>query len=158
MRLLLALCWTSIALACDCIGPKVHAEVDRSDVVFRGVVTKVTELPSRADLKRTRSAVEFSVSRYWKGNPLPKVTLHVVDLRGDCLGARFIENSEYLVFAHTQAADDFRIENFLWIGWLDLMPKGTELLTAREICTNTSEIRKAKASLRPLGQGKKPHG
>jgi hypothetical protein len=157
MRLFLGLCCVSSTLfACDCIGPKVHAELDRSDVVFQGVVTNVTQLPSRPDLDRTRSAVTFSVSRSWKGNPQRDVTLHVVAPRGDCLGAHFIEKTEYVVFAWTVAAQDTRFENFLWIGWLDLMPEGTELLTASQVCTNTAEAKKSKGTLHALGKGRKP--
>src|SRR5258708_7558326 len=142
MRVFFVLWWASSAIfACDCIGPKVHAELDRSDVVFRGVVTNVMELPSRPDLHRQRSAITFSVSKYWKGSQARKCTIHVMDIRGDCLGARFTEGVEYIVFAQKVAARDVRIGNYLWIGWLDLMQEGAEFFTAHETCSNTSNVR-----------------
>jgi hypothetical protein len=157
MRPFLVLCWiSSAASACDCIGPRVHAEVDRSDVVFRGVVTKVTQLPSRSDLDRPRSAVTFSVSKYWKGTPAREITLHVLAPRPDCNGARFDAEAEYVVFAYAQTSDDVRIEKLLWFGWLDLMPAGSKFLTARSLCSNTEEAGNARRTFRSLGRGKRP--
>jgi hypothetical protein len=157
MRQFLALCWfASAASACDCIGPTVQTELDRSEVVFRGLVTKLTELPSRPDLDRSRSTITFSVSKYWKGIPGKEITLHILAPRPDCNGARFAPKTEYVVFAYRETADDVRIENSLWFGWLDLMPAGTKFLTARSLCSHTEEASKARQTIRSLGQGKRP--
>jgi hypothetical protein len=157
MRLLLALCLAVSAVsACDCIGPKVHTELDRSDAVFRGVVTDVRELPTRPDMDRARYVVTFSVSEYWKGEPGRKITLHVLAPRPDCNGADFEAKKEYIVFAESRTADDVRIKGTLWFGWLDLLPPGTQIFTARSLCSNTEEAIKGGKTLRALGRSKKP--
>jgi hypothetical protein len=107
-------------------------------------------------MPRVRNAVTFSVSEYWKGNPGMEITLHVLEPRPDCNGAHFEAKTEYVVFAESQTADDVRIENHLWFGWLDLMTAGAHIVTARTLCTNTEEAAKARKTFRALGRGKKP--
>jgi hypothetical protein len=107
-------------------------------------------------MDRARSAITFSVSRYWKGTPGREVILHVLAPRPDCNGASFDANKEYVVFAYTETADDVRIEKSFWFGWLDLMPAGTKFLTARSLCSHTEEASRARRTLRSLGRGEKP--
>jgi hypothetical protein len=157
MRLLLSLCLAmSAASACDCIGPAVHEELDRSSIVFRGVVTNIREFPPRPDMDRARNVVTFSVSAYWKGNSGKEIILHLLAPRPDCNGADFEVKKEYVVFAESHIADDVRIENELWFGWLDLLPAGTQIFTARSLCSNTAEAVNARKTLRALGKGSKP--
>jgi len=44
------------AFGCDCIGPSVSKELDRSDLVFQGAVKSVKLLPTRPDMNSARTA------------------------------------------------------------------------------------------------------
>jgi hypothetical protein len=79
----------------------------------------------------------------------------VMDPGPDCMGAHFDARTEYVVFAKTQKADDFRTVNAFWYGWLDLLPKGREFLTVDGSCNPTSPVKRAGNTLRALGAGKK---
>jgi len=157
MRLLLVL-WlaSSAASACSCIQAEVQQELDSSSVVFRGVVKNVTQLSSRVDLQRARNAVTFSVSEYWKADLGRRITIYVIDPGTDCIGAHFDWRTEYVVFAKTTKADDYRMGNSFWYGWLDVLKKDTEFLTVNNSCNPTAPVKRAGNTLRALGQGKKP--
>jgi hypothetical protein len=144
------------ASACSCIQGEVGQEFAASTVVFRGVVKNVTQLSSRVDMQRARFAVTFAVSEYWKANLGRHVTLYVMDPGPDCIGAHFDWRTEYVVFARTTIADDYRTENAFWYGWLDLLPKGREFLTVNGSCNPTAAVKHAGNTLRELGAGKKP--
>lgn len=157
MRLFLVLCFASLsASACSCIQGEIHQEVDGATVIFRGVVKNVAQLSSRVDMQRARNAVTFSVSEYWKADVGRHITLYVIDPGPDCIGARFDWRTEYVVFAKTQKADDFRTVNAFWYGWLDLLPKGKEFLTVDAACNPTAPVKRAGNTLRALGPGRKP--
>ena len=157
MRLTLALCLVAPALsACVCVPPGVKADFDTASAVFRGVVTNVRELPVRPDVDRPRYAVTFLVSEYWKGVSAREVTLHVMRPGTDCVGARFDLRTEYVVFATSKKADDYRLGGRIWYGWLDLMPAGTEFLTVNNYCDSTALFKDARKTIRALGKGKKP--
>ncbi len=146
---------TSAASACSCIQGEIGQEFAASTVVFRGVVKNVTQLSSRVDMQRARYAVTFSVSEYWKANLGRHITLYVMDPGTDCMGAHFDARVEYVVFAKTQKADDFRTVNAFWYGWLDLLQKGQEFLTVNA-CSPTGPVKHAGNILRALGNGKRP--
>jgi hypothetical protein len=131
-------------------------EIDGASVVFRGVVKNVTQLSSRVDMQRARYAVTFSVSEYWKADVGRHITLYVIDPGPDCIGAHFDWHTDYVVFAKTQKADDYRTVNAFWYGWLDLLPKGKEFLTVDAFCNPTAPAKRAGNTLRALGQGRKP--
>jgi hypothetical protein len=158
MRLLLALCVAaSTASACTCVSAKgggVKPDLDFASVVFRGIVTDVKELPSRPELERPRYAVTFLVSKYWKGNPGREITLHILQPGTDCIGEHFALHQEYVVFAESRTADDYRLGGRFWYGWLDLMPADSRILTVNN-CTATGPTNKAGKTLRALGKGKK---
>jgi hypothetical protein len=161
MRLLLAFCAAiSAASGCTCVSAigvsGVKSDLDNASVVFRGVVAEVKELPSRPDLRRLRYAVTFLVSKYWKGNPGREITLYILQPGTDCIGARFDLHTEYVVFATSQKAGDFRLEGRLQTGWLDLMGASTEFLTVNNFCDSTGTAKKAGKTFRELGKGKKP--
>jgi hypothetical protein len=157
MRLFLALCFaTSAASACSCIQGEIGQEFSTASVVFRGVVKNVSQLSSRVDMQRARFAVTFAVSEYWKADLGRHITLYIIDPGPDCIGAHFDWHTDYVVFAKTQKADDYRTVNSFWYGWLDLLPKGREFLTVDGSCNPTSPAKRAGNTLRALGQGKKP--
>jgi hypothetical protein len=157
MRWLLVL-WlaSSGASACSCIQGEFGQEFAASTVVFRGMVKNVTQLSSRVDMQRARYAVTFGVSEYWKANLGRHITIYVMDPGPDCMGSHFDARTEYVVFAKTQKADDYRTGNAFWYGWLDLLPKGQEFLTVNGSCNPTSPVKRAGNTLRSLGRGKKP--
>jgi hypothetical protein len=124
--------------------------------VFRGVVTRVKEFPGRKEGGRQRYAVTFTVSKYWKGNPGEEITIHIVEPGTDCIGAHFDEGKEYLVFAISQEARDYWLEDKFWYGWLDVMPRRTQLLTVNDFCDSTAEVKKAGKALRTLGKSRTP--
>jgi hypothetical protein len=157
MRLVLVLCLaSSAASACSCIQGEMGQEYSAATVIFRGVVKNVAQLSSRVDLQRARNAVTFSVSEYWKADAGRHITLYVIDPGPDCIGAHFDWHTEYVVFAKTQKADDYRMGNSFWYGWLDLLQKGKEFLTVDSYCNPTAPVKRAGNTLRSLGQGKKP--
>jgi len=157
MRLFLALCLaTSAASACSCIQGEIGQEFAASSVVFRGVVKNVTQLTSRVDMQRTRNAVTFSVSEYWKADLGRHITIYVIEPGTDCIGAHFDLHTEYVVFAKTQKADDYHMGNSFWYGWLDVLTKGQEFLTVNGGCSPTAAVKHAGNTLRALGQGKRP--
>jgi hypothetical protein len=157
MRWILLLCFaSSAASACSCIQGEIGQEFAAATVVFRGTVKNVTQLSSRVDMQRARFAVTFSVSAYWKANLGKHITLYVIDPGPDCIGTHFDWHTDYVVFAKTQKADDFRTVNAFWYGWLDLLPKGREFLTVDGSCNPTAPSKRAGNTLRGLGPGKKP--
>ena len=157
MRLFLALCLaSSAASACSCIQGEIGQEFAASTVIFRGVVKNVTQLSSRVDMQRARFAVTFGVSEYWKANLGRHITLYVIDPGPDCIGAHFEPRTEYVVFAKTDRAADYRTVNAFWYGWLDLLQKGQEFLTVNGSCNPTAPVKHAGNTLRALGAGKKP--
>jgi hypothetical protein len=145
---------TSAVPACSCIQQGVKQDTAYASIVFRGVVTKVKRLPERKESGRPRYVVTFSVFKYWKGNPGKEITIHIVEPGTDCIGARFEEGKEYVVFAISQEAKDYWLEDKFWYGWLDLVPGGTQLLTVNNFCDSTAEVKQAGATLRALGKGK----
>jgi len=144
------------ALPCTCIPPGVKDDLAHSNVVFRGVVVSVKILPKRSEIARARYAVTFSVSKYWKGSSGRSVTLHVVGPGTDCVGASFELGKEYIVFAVFQEANDYWLGNDFWYGWLDVLPRGSRILTANNSCDSTSEIKEGMSTLKVLGRGKRP--
>lgn len=74
----------------------------------------------------------------------------------DCVGARFLAGTEYVVFAHTVEARDHFLEDRFHIGWLDLLSKGSSILTVNDSCGSTAEKKDAGRTLRMLGRGLKP--
>jgi hypothetical protein len=147
---------TSVVSACSCIPQGVKQDTADASVVFRGVVSKVKELPERKESGRSRYTVTFSVSKYWKGNPGKEIAIHIVQPGTDCIGARFDEGKEYLVFAISQEARDYWLEDKFWYGWLDVLPSGTQLLTVNNFCDSTAEMKQAGKTLRALGKGRTP--
>jgi hypothetical protein len=164
LRLYTSVCWclisliaTSAASACSCIPQGVKQDTAAASVVFRGVVSKVKELPPRKESARPRYAVNFAVSTYWKGKPGREITIYVVQPGTDCIGARFEEGKEYVVFAISQESRDYALEDRFWYGWLDVLPKDTQLLTVNNFCDSTAEVRLARKTLRALGKGRAVH-
>lgn len=133
-------------------------EFASATVVFRGVVKSITQLSSRVDMQRARNAVTFSVTEYWKADLGRHVTIYVIDPGADCIGAHFDWHTTYVVFAKTQKADDYRMGNAFWYGWLDLLKKGQEFLTVNAACNPTAPAKRAGNTLRALGAGRKPSG
>ena len=154
---LVSLIATSAASACSCIPQGVKQDTAAASVVFRGVVSKVKELPPRKENVRPRYAVTFTVSRYWKGNPSTEITIYVVQPGTDCIGARFESGKEYVVFAISQESRDYSLEDRFWYGWLDVLPKGTQLLTVNNYCDSTGEVKQSRKTLRALGKGTAVH-
>lgn len=157
MRLIIGL-WlaSSAASACSCIQGEVGQEFAASTVVFRGAVKNVTQLSSRVDMQRARFSVTFAVSEYWKANLGHHITIYVMDPGQDCVGAHFDARTEYVVFATTAVADDYRTANAFWYGWLDLLAKGKEFLTVNGACNPTGPVKRSGNTLRALGPGRKP--
>jgi hypothetical protein len=147
----------SSMLACTCFpeGPK--RDLAEAGAVFRGTVSDVTELPNRPDMSRGRHTVTFLVSEYWKGASNREVTVHIADPGTDCIGAHFDKGKEYVVFALSQTARDYFLEDKFWYGWLDVLPAGARFLTVNNFCDSTDEAKKAGKTLRVLGKGSRPH-
>jgi hypothetical protein len=145
-----------IASPCTCFPRGVKQDTSRSAVVFRGVVNNVKELPFRPESSRPRYEVTFTASQYWKGTTTKQITLHIIEPGTDCVGARFDEGKEYVVFAVSQEVDDHWLETKFRYGWLDLLPKGSKILTVSNDCDSTSEVQQAGKTLRELGKGRKP--
>jgi hypothetical protein len=147
---------TSTSSACSCIPLGVKEDMANSRVVFRGRVKEIKRFPLRPESSRTRYAATFAASDFWKGNPVKEIVLHEFDPSTDCIGARFEVGKEYVVFAVSQEADDHKLGESYWYGWLDVLPKGTHILTVNNYCDSTSEVTKAGEILNALGRGKKP--
>lgn len=144
----------STALACTCIPQGIKQETAHASVVFRGLVTKIKEFPERQESVRKRYAVTFAVSNYWKGDPGKEITIYILEPGADCIGSRFDKGKQYLVFAISQEARDYWLEDKFWYGWLDVLPRGAQLLTVNNFCDSTAEMKKAGKTLRALGKGK----
>ena len=142
--------------ACTCVSRGVKYDLAEAAVVFRGTVKSVVEQPPRPEWHRSRYAVNFSVVEYWKGSPGDAVVLHVIEPGTDCIGARFDLGVEYVVFARLQEADDNYLAKNFWYGWLDLLPRGTRILSVNSFCDSTGEARTSIRVLRALGKGQKP--
>ena len=146
----------SVIPACSCIPKGIKQEVADASIVFRGIVAKIEELPERKESGRPRYAVTFSVARYWKGKPSNQITIDILEPGTDCLGARFDEGKEYLVFAVSREAKDYWLEDTFWYGWLDVFPSGMHFLTVNNFCDSTAEVNRAGKTLRALGKGSAP--
>jgi len=152
----LNLCGLPVAWACTCISPGVKWDLANSAVVFRGVVTDILPFPMHPEGGRPRYAVTFSVSEYWKGIQGRRITLHIIEPGTDCIGAKFDKGKEYVIFARSQEAGDYRLEERFWHGWLDVLPKGSRLLTVNNACDSTAEAKNAAGTEKELGKGRKP--
>ncbi len=142
--------------ACSCVATGVQHDLSVSAVVFRGRVTEVRQLPFRPEMRgRERYTATFSVSEYWKGSPGRSLVLHLVEPKPDCIGARFELGTEYVVFAVAQQAKDYRLGDDFWYGWLDILPKDTDILTVNNFCDSTTKAESAEKVLKELGKAKR---
>jgi len=78
----------------------------------------------------------------------------LVEPRPDCIGAAFGLGKEYVVFALAQRAQDYRLGDNFWYGWLDILRQGDEILTVNNFCDSSAELKDAKRTLKELGKGK----
>jgi len=89
ITVILALTISGSVLACDCVTRSPEQSFQDADVVFEGVVTRITTSASE-------KAYTFRVSRVLKGTPTSEITL--VQHFTDC-DQEFWENAIYLVYA-----------------------------------------------------------
>jgi hypothetical protein len=147
------------ALACSCVYPMAttaRTQMTEAAVVFRGTVIERKVLPRRPELRRGRYAITFRVNEYWKGSPAPTIVIYGVDPGTDCMGWGDVEvGKAYLLYADEQEAKDYVFDDYFWIGWEDVLPKGAKMLVPGA-CTPGGEISNVKSTLRELGKGKRP--
>lgn len=93
--LLVSLMLPSTAYACLCLQfENAQEHIDRTDVIFEGVVTKIEMYIFDADRK-----TEFRVTHVWKGKVRARVTINYqVSIDGNC-GTTFRKGAAYIVFA-----------------------------------------------------------
>ena len=117
------------ALCCECVLPSVSAEVKRSEVVFRGVVTEITD-----------SQITFAVQRVFKGRLPASFKMPKLILTADCSPG----------FRPTLV----KVGNMLLVyAWrADFFPEG--LLTST--CSRTTLASKATEDFKKLGYGRSP--
>ena len=156
------------AHACTCVDarPKsrpntVGAQTALHDasVVFRGRVLKVELLPQHPEMHgRKRYRTTFQVLKYWKGAAKNTIALYDLDPGTDCEGAGFEIGPEYLVFARISPAKDYRLGDFFWFGWTDVVPQGAPILQANVACTPWGETSTTlvQRAMRELGRGRVP--
>ena len=154
--------WNFAAFACTCVSfpdAKEAMAGAYSSVVFRGTVTKSEVLPQHPEMRnRRRYAVTFQVHEQWKGEQKQELTLYTLDPGTDCMGAGYKVAEEYLVYARSTPAQDYRYDDFFWYGWTDVVPKGSPMLVPVAGCmpggsTSTPEVRE---SVKALGRGTIP--
>jgi hypothetical protein len=114
----------------------------------------IEELPLRKEIgNRKRYAITFRVSEYWKGHPVKTVVLYVLERRADCIGAQFEVGKNYVVFAASQPAKDYRLGNDFWYGWLDLLSEGQRIFVVDDSCGSTASVSQASDTIKRLGKG-----
>jgi hypothetical protein len=147
------------AYACEC--PKFRnakTAMRHASVVFLGTVVSSELLPQHSLMGgRSRHAVTFQVTEYWKRRTEKTVTLYDVDLGSDCDGAGFGVGPEFLVYAALSVASDYRLRDSFRFGWTDILPAGTPMLKPIGCMpggkTSFPSVRRA---LRQLGRGRAP--
>ena len=152
--------WAIPAFSCTCVYAAKTPSDYGAPVVFRGTVTEMKTLPVRNEMKlRGRYAIKFRVDEAWRGSPQRTRVIYGVDDGTDCMGgSSYIVGKSYLVFANEQLSDDVRLDGInLWIGWTDVLAKGTPML-ADAPCTPGGETSEApvRKALRRLGKGSRP--
>ena len=159
-RLLFAMCmilgYPSVGQPCSCIAGTLKQEISSAAMVFRGRVIDIAILPERKENPRSRQAVTFATSRWWKGLSSNKITVYVIAPGTDCIGASFDNGEEYLVFADAALSRDVFLEHRFWYGWKDVLPEGEPFLTVNNFCDSTARVSLARKTLRRLGRGTKP--
>jgi hypothetical protein len=104
---------------------------------------------------RQRYAVTFRVDQYWKGTPAQTITLYDLDAGTDCHGFGYEVGKEYLVYAFQEGAKDYKMDDFFWFGWTDVLAPGTSMLQPTA-CTPGGETssRLVRRTMRELGLGR----
>lgn len=88
--------------ACSCIQPGTPTEeLERSDLVFRGVANLVQEPADQTNPENQleNTTVSFSVSKVWKGEPQSRIHIKTTASSAAC-GYNFETNEEYIVYAN----------------------------------------------------------
>ena len=136
---------SSVAFACDCVGPGVPSELNTAAAVFRGKVVRKDEYPPRQGDVRRRYAVHFAVTTRWKGPDAKEIVVYDPAGPTDCDNVGFEDKKEYVVFARQRsiAADDPRDTLVVAMGlapdfWSDILAVGSKIFIA-QACTNTKE-------------------
>jgi hypothetical protein len=126
-----------------------------ASVVFRGTVLERRVLPRHPEMRgRGRFAITFRVDKYWKGSPASTIVVYGVDPGTDCMGWGDVEvGKSYLLYAIEQEAKDYVLDDYFWIGWADVLPKGTRMLVP-EACAPGGEVSEVQTVLRQLGKGR----
>jgi hypothetical protein len=150
--------------ACTCVEaanaePSITSVMREMTLIFRGVVVRSDLLPQHPDMRgRPRYRVLFHVQEYWKGKPVGDVTLHVLDPGTDCLGEEYEVGKEYLVLVSERKAYDYKLDEFFWYGWTDVVKEGTLIHEPVTAClpVGDTHLRLVRKTLRSLGRGYKP--
>jgi hypothetical protein len=82
--------------------------------------------------------------------------MYVLNPGTDCLGGSYEVGKTYLVFANLNKARDYRLDDFFWYGWLDVMKEGADIVEPVTACVPTGEVDKLRPVLNRLGNGRVP--
>jgi hypothetical protein len=105
---------------------------------------------------RGRYAITFRVDRYWQGPSSATLVLYTMDGGTDCLGGgELIVGRDYLMYATSGESRDVFLEDRLWFGWTDILPKGSQMLVP-EVCAESGESSSRKRLIHQLGKGLSP--
>jgi hypothetical protein len=152
---------SSVAFACDCVGPGVPSELNTAAAVFRGKVVRKDEYPPRQGDVRRRYAVHFAVTTRWKGPDAKEIVVYDPAGPTDCDNVGFEDKKEYVVFARQRsiAADESRSTLTIAMGlspdfWSDVLAVGSKIFIVH-LCTNTKERTDAgfRRTIAKLGTG-----
>ena len=100
--------------------------------------------------ERKRYKVTFRVERVWNGNPGRTLTLYTVDPRPDCYGQNYEIGKTYSITAYTDPAKDVILGDYFQLGWIDVVPQGTPMVSPAYHCEYPEQ------RIRELGPGRKP--
>ncbi len=146
------------AFTCTCaVAMDAPRSLHSRSTIFRGTVIDKKVLPLRPEMRgRGRYAITFRVDRYWQGSSSPTLVLYTVDDGTDCLGgSSYLVGTNYLVFASSEESRDVFLEDYFWVGWVDILPKGTQMLVP-ETCAPGGESSTVKELIEQLGKGRAP--
>ena len=146
---------------CTCVFAEgsnfAETAMSAASVVFRGTVLQTKTLPQRVEMRgRSRYAITFRVSEYWKGSLGRSIAIYSVDAGTDCLGGgRYEVGKTYLLYASEMEAKDVLLGGRFWYGWTDVIPEGTKMLVPTA-CAPSGDGGDKKTVHRDLGKGKIP--
>ena len=154
-------------MGCSCVFPVDPANPETPDqmfmktssVVFRGVVVAKRKLPSSEKMQGSVYAVTYRVDEYWKGSPAREVVIYGMAnvFSGRCEGwGDVLVGKEYLIYAfEREVNDEYNQSDRTWIEYVDVIPKGTRILTVGACISSEASLRWSDVApaLHKLGPG-----